>query len=95
VAEAFLLVVVLVWIPSRISASRAIAPLPEYEGLVRGSRQIAAQTRVIRAIEAPFLPPSTDPAFIYEILGGRVAGDAPLIAHLTPIGQVSYRRAMP
>ncbi|HSL21773.1 MAG TPA: hypothetical protein VK886_09565 [Vicinamibacterales bacterium] len=90
VAAWLALAVVLVVQPARCRAAWQIHRLPEYGALVSASRQIVRQAPEIRDIEAPFLPPTSDPRFIYTILGGRVTPEATLIAHIDPQGGVVY-----
>jgi hypothetical protein len=78
--------------PARFELAWRTHRWPEYGILVRGSRQIARQAPEVRAIVAPFLPRTSDPAFVYEILGGRIARDAALVAVIDRNGMVSYRK---
>jgi hypothetical protein len=90
-ASSILLIVVLVAQPARLSQAMTIARLPEYRVLVQGSRAIRATAGSVAAIETEFsLPPTTDPTFIYRVLGGEVRGDASLVARIGADGRVSY-----
>jgi hypothetical protein len=78
--------------PARLSDARTIHRLPQYEALVRGSREIRRQTPQVRRIDTDFqLPPSTDRAFLYEVLGGRVTRDSDLAATIDRDGRVTLR----
>lgn len=79
--------------PWRWQAAWEIHRMPEYGALVRGSRQIAKQVPRARAVLAPFLHPGSDPAFIYEVLGGELSPDAAVVAHIDIEGHVSYSQA--
>ena len=57
----------------------------------RGVAEIAAAHPSVRAIRTEFtLPPSTDPEFLYRILGGRVDPNAPRAALIQTDGSVRY-----
>jgi hypothetical protein len=80
--------------PARLAASFASHRLPEYGALVRASREIRARTPAVRAIETEFaLPPSADRTYLYRILGGRIAPDAPFSALVRSSGAVVYTPA--
>ena len=77
--------------PSRFAYAKRIYHLPEYGRLVRGSREIRRRVADVRRIETEFdLPPSTDRAFIYEILGGRVTASARYAATIEMTGHVHF-----
>jgi hypothetical protein len=90
-ATILLLAGVLVWMPFRVAAAWSTAPFPQYGALVRGSRAIRARAPEVRAIVTPFLPPSSDPVFVYEILGGRLSSSATFIAIIDHDGTVTFR----
>ena len=90
-ASSVLLIAVVVAQPSRLSQAMTIARLPEYRLLVQGSRTIRATAGSVAAIETALsLPPTTDPTFVYRVLGGEVRGDAALMARIGADGRVSY-----
>jgi hypothetical protein len=67
------------------------APAAEYRVLVAGSRELARRNEPVRAIRTEFtLPPSTDPEFLYKILGGRVDANASASAVIRADGSVRY-----
>jgi hypothetical protein len=65
--------------------------LPVYGPLVRGSRDVRRRAPEVRSLETQLaLPPSTDPHFVFEILGGRVTPDAPIAATIESTGHVIF-----
>jgi hypothetical protein len=85
----------LVIVPGRLREANGIHKMPEYEGMVSASRAILLRsqgTTSVRRIEAPFLPPTGDPSFIYWILGGRLDPRSPWVATIAPDGRVGYRQ---
>ena len=65
--------------------------LPEYHVLVAASREIAGTHEAVRTIRTDFaLPPSTDPEFLYEVLGGRIDANASASAVIRADGSVRY-----
>jgi hypothetical protein len=47
----------------------------------------------MRAIGTEFrLPPTSDPAFIYRVLGGRIDRRSPWVAMIARSGHVTYRK---
>jgi hypothetical protein len=79
-------------VPSRLAFAATMHRLPEYRVLVDASRRIVSAHPAVRAIETEFtLPPSTDPAFIYTILGGRIDASAEPSAVIGVDGEVVYR----
>jgi hypothetical protein len=62
-----------------------------YGPLVEGSREILRRTPSIGSISTTFeLPPSTDPAFTYLCLGGRLSRNAEFDAVIRADGSVSF-----
>ena len=67
--------------------------MPEYGRLVDASRKIKRLGQPIRAIRTEFaLPPTSDPEFLFQVLGGRIDRAAPWIAVITSDGDVIYRQ---
>jgi hypothetical protein len=63
--------------PARIEDSKRFFKYPQYETMVRGSREIVARAPVVRDIKAGFeVHPTMDRHFIYTILGGRIDAGA-------------------
>ncbi|HEX3702209.1 MAG TPA: hypothetical protein VHU82_02700 [Vicinamibacterales bacterium] len=80
--------------PARIATANRLFHLPEYEPLVAGSRLIRRRAPQIRSLDTVFaLPPSTDPLFVYEILGGRIADGASFTATIRADGSVKFEEA--
>ncbi len=78
-------------VPARLAFAATLHRLPEYAVLVDASRQIVSRTEPVRAIRTVFaLPPSTDPEFIYAILGGRIDREASAVAVIAADGSVTY-----
>jgi hypothetical protein len=89
-----LLVVVLVWQPARVAASKSHFRYPQYRALLAGSRVAARQAPVLRDLRAGFeVHETTDVGYLYRILGGRVAPGAPMAATIQPDGTVTFSPA--
>ena len=92
VASFAVLVGALAIVPSRMRFASTMHRMPEYGVLVDGSRALLKQQRTVRAIKTEFaLPPTTDPQFIYQILGGRIEPTSPWIAVIKADGHVAYQ----
>ncbi len=82
--------------PVRVRAAMTIHRLPEYAVLVEASREIRRHAPEIRKISMRFpLPESTDPEFLYKVLGGRVTPESRLSAVVDADGRVTYEPASP
>ncbi len=90
-AIALLVVAILIQKP-RMDNATLVFRQPSYGALVRGSRAVLAHGEPVARIEAPFLPPTSDPEFVYTILGGTIRRDAPVVARLSETGEVTYVR---
>ncbi|HET9270866.1 MAG TPA: hypothetical protein VFO31_21965, partial [Vicinamibacterales bacterium] len=78
-------------VPWRLGFATTMHRLPEYRVLVAASREIAGRHEAVRAIRTEFtLPPSTDPEFLYTILGGRIDRTASRTALVRADGSVQY-----
>jgi len=78
-------------VPGRLGFAATMHRLPEYRVLVDASRAIANRHEPVRSIRTEFtLPPSTDPEFLYRILGGRIEPSAPREALIQADGKVKY-----
>jgi hypothetical protein len=78
-------------VPWRLGFATTMHRLPEYRVLVAASRDIAGRHEAVRAIRTEFtLPPSTDPEFLYTILGGRIDRNASRTALVRADGSVQY-----
>ena len=68
--------------------------MPEYAALVDGSRKMAKVAQPLRAVRTEFaLPVSSDPSFLYTILGGRLDPQSPLVGVIKVDGGVEFRQA--
>lgn len=85
--------VALLVVPARLREAQGIHRMPEYAAILRASRQMAARGVALRRIEAGFLPPTSEPDFLYRILGGRLAPEADWTATVSLDGDVVYTRA--
>ncbi len=93
VVSAAVLVCVLAVVPSRVAAAHMF-DMPMYRALVKGSRAIVSMQQPVRSVETSVaLPPNSDPAFIYRILGGTFDPASPSIAVIQPDGSIEFRRA--
>src|SRR5438046_2954939 len=64
-------------VPGRIRHERVMGHMPEYGLLVDASRRIQRLGQPMRAIETDFkLPPTANPEFLFEVLGGRIDRNA-------------------
>jgi hypothetical protein len=78
-------------VPSRLSAASTMFRMPEYRALVAGSREIAKRKQPMRSIGLEFrLPPTSDPTFIYRILGGDIDRAAAWRAIILADGRVEF-----
>jgi hypothetical protein len=80
-------------VPARIRHEADFPRLPEYRLLVSASRTIVSLHQPMRAIQTDFkLPPTGDPEFLYQLLGGRIDRTSPWIATIVSDGRIVYRR---
>jgi hypothetical protein len=78
--------------PARLHFAATMHRLPEYQALVAGSRTIASRGQPVRAIETEFsLPSTSDPEFVYRVLGGRIEPESPWVGVITSKGSVIFR----
>jgi hypothetical protein len=83
----------LLFVPARLGAAAAMNRMPAYQPLVAGSREIVKRQQAMRSIETEFeLPFTSDPEFIFRILGGRIDRRAEWHAVISADGRVSYLR---
>lgn len=77
------------WQPARIAASEAFFEYPQYETMIRGSREIVLRAPVVRDIKVAFeVHPTMDRHFVYTILGGRIDPTAVYTAVISADGSV-------
>jgi hypothetical protein len=80
-------------VPGRIRHERVMNRMPEYGLLVDASRKIRSLGQPMRAIETDFkLPPTANPEFLFEVLGGRIDRNARWICLIRADGTLSYRQ---
>jgi hypothetical protein len=80
-------------VPARLQQAAQWHKLPEYRVLVQASRKIAGKRQPMRSIQTEFvLPPTSDPTFLYTILGGRVDRRSTWVAVIQADGNVVYRQ---
>lgn len=88
-----LLVGAVALVPARLRFAATMHRLPEYGALVEGSRKIASLGQPMREIVTEFaLPKTSDPEYVYKILGGRIDRASPWIGVITAKGDVVYRK---
>jgi hypothetical protein len=78
-------------VPARLQYASTLPNLPSYGVLVAASRRIVRLNQPMRSIEPQFeLPATTDPEFIFRILGGRIDRHAEWRARIEADGRVTY-----
>ena len=78
--------------PARIVDSQRFFKYPQYEPMVKGSREAAMRAPVLRDIITSFeVHPTMDRQFVYKILGGRIDGAAMSTAVINRDGSVSFK----
>jgi hypothetical protein len=88
-----LLVGAVALVPARLRFAATMHRLPEYGLLVEASRKIVSMGQPMREIVTEFaLPKTSDPEYVYKILGGRIDPASPWIGVITPTGEVRYRK---
>jgi len=89
-----LLAAVLALVPARLRFAATIVRLPQYGVLVDASRVLVRRGQPLRAVRTGFtLPLTSDPEFLFRVLGGRIDRKSPWIAIISADGQVAYRKA--
>jgi hypothetical protein len=75
--------------PARIEDSKRFFKYPQYEPMVRASRELVMRAPVVRDIKVTFeVHPTMDRAFVYTILGGRIDPSALYTAVIEADGSV-------
>jgi len=78
-------------VPWRLGLATTMHRLPEYRVLVDASRTLVRERPRLHGIRTEFeLPPSTEPDFLYRVLGGRIDANAPSAALIKRDGTLSY-----
>ena len=86
-----LIIAVLVAQPQRIRDAHTFARMPAYSALATGATQIYGFTDEVTEIRATFpLESTTDPEFLFTVLGGRVTPTARFRAAIAPDGSVTF-----
>ena len=79
-------------VPARVRFAKTMHRMPEYRVLVEASRQIRGSRQSMRAIRTDFkLPPTSNPEFLYKVLGGRIDRASPWVGVITADGRVVYQ----
>ncbi|HYE89047.1 MAG TPA: hypothetical protein VEA16_22005, partial [Vicinamibacterales bacterium] len=80
------------WQPARIIESQRFFEYPQYETMVRASRDILRRAPVVRDIRVTFeVHPTMDRTFVYTILGGRIDPSALYTAVINADGSVTLQ----
>ncbi len=89
----FALLAFVIWKqPARIEDSKRFFKYPQYEPMVRGSRELVMRAPVVRDITTGFeVHPTMDRLFIYTILGGRIDPAALSTAIINSDGSVRLK----
>ena len=78
--------------PARIEDSRRFFKYPQYEPMVKGSREAVLRAPVVKDIRVSFeVHPTMDRQFVYKILGGRVEPSALSTAIINADGTVTVQ----
>lgn len=79
-----------IWQPARLEQSLAYFEYPQYDAMLRGSRELALRAPAVRDIKVAFdVHPTMDRHFIYTILGGRIDSQALYTAVINADGSVT------
>ena len=89
-----LLVTALALVPGRVKFAASLHRMPEYAAIVTASRTMVTRGQPLKGVETSFpLPPTSNPEFIYRILGGPIDPASEWIGIIEAGGGVRYRRA--
>jgi len=84
-----MLALVILRLPARIEDSRRFFKYPQYEPMVRASRELVMRAPVVKDIKVAFeVHPTMDRTFVYRILGGRIDPSALYTAVIEADGSV-------
>jgi hypothetical protein len=82
---------VLTIVPARLRVAATMVKMPEYQALVAGSQEIVKRKQPMRSIRTTFkLPATSNPEFLFRVLGGRIDRRAEWRAVILPDGRVTY-----
>jgi hypothetical protein len=80
-------------VPAKVRFSATMHRMPQYALLVDASRRIKSVDQPMRSIRAEFsLPPTTDPEYLFKVLGGQIDRNASWTSVIMADGQVIYRQ---
>jgi len=80
-------------VPERIRHEATMPRMPEYGLLVDASRKIRSVRQPMRSIETDFkLPPTANPEFLFEVLGGQIDRNAQWSCLIRADGTLLYRQ---
>ena len=80
-------------VPARLRVAATMFKMPEYRALVAGSREVLKRRLPMRSIQPAFdLHPTSDPEFVFRVLGGRIDRLSEWRAVILPDGRVTYSR---
>ncbi len=83
----------LAMVPTKVRFSATMHRMPQYGVLVDASRQIERVGQPMRSIRTEFaLPPTTDPEYLFKVLGGRIDPASPWTSAIATDGRVIYRK---
>jgi hypothetical protein len=84
------LLAIVIWRqPARIEDSRRFFKYPQYEPMVRASRELVMRAPVVKDITVNFdVHPTMDRVFVYKILGGRIDPSALYTAVIDADGRI-------
>jgi len=87
-----ILVGALAMVPSKTRFAATMHRMPQYGLLVDASRRIKSVGQPMRSIRTEFsLPPTTDPEYLFRVLGGRIDPGSPWTSVIMTDGRVIYR----
>ncbi len=82
----------LAMVPAKVRLAATMHQMPQYGLLVDASRRIKSVGQPMRSIRTAFsLPPTTDPEYLFRVLGGRIDPASPWTSVIMTDGQVVYR----
>ena len=79
-------------VPAKTRFAATMHRMPQYGLLVDASRRIKSVGQPMRSIRTEFsLPPTTDPEYLFRVLGGRIDPASPWTSVIMTDGRVIYR----
>jgi len=87
------LIAALAFVPIRLRNAATMFQMPQYRILVEASRKVRSFGQPMQQIRTDFaLPPSSNPEFLFEVLGGQIDRGAPWTCLIHADGQVTFRQ---